>query len=74
MFPIIDEYVSLEDWKRVEKPAKHGGNLKFEVPRVLQRATEPELVRLKQEAGLVIRLWLKALVRGFDKREATIAG
>ncbi|WP_433622356.1 hemerythrin domain-containing protein [Nocardia sp. CA-120079] len=74
VFPIIDEYVSLEDWARVEKAAKQGGNLKFEVPRVLQHATEPELARMKQEAGLVIRLMLKVLVRGFDKREAIIAG
>ncbi|WP_433714862.1 hypothetical protein ACQP2U_12910 [Nocardia sp. CA-084685] len=48
--------------------------MKFEVPRVLQDATEPELVRLKQEAALVIRLMSRVLVRGFDKREAIIAG
>ncbi|WP_433714889.1 hypothetical protein ACQP2U_13065 [Nocardia sp. CA-084685] len=74
VFPIIDAYVSLEDWKRIENAAKQGGNLKFEVPRVLQHATEPELAQLKQDAGLLIRLMLKFLVRGFDKREAIIAG
>ncbi|MFI7670996.1 hemerythrin domain-containing protein [Nocardia sp. NPDC049526] len=74
VFPLVDQYVSVEDWARIEKAAKQGGNLKFELPRVLQHATEPELVRLKQEAGLVIRLMVKVLVRGFDKREAIIAG
>ncbi|WP_062986803.1 hemerythrin domain-containing protein [Nocardia anaemiae] len=74
VFPIIDEHVTLEDWARIEKAAKQGGNLKFEVPRVLQHATEPELVRMKQDAGLAIRLMLKVLVRGFNKREAIIAG
>ncbi|MET7773786.1 hemerythrin domain-containing protein [Nocardia sp. NPDC005366] len=74
VFPIIDRYVSLDDWARVEQAAKKGGNLRFEAPRMVHHADEQELAKLKAAVGPVIRLLLNVMVRSFDKREAIIAG
>ncbi|WP_109530767.1 MULTISPECIES: hemerythrin domain-containing protein [Nocardia] len=74
VFPVVDRYVAVADWDRVEKAAKKGGDMKFEVPRVVRYADERELAKMRAEAGVVIRLMLKVLVRAFDKREAIIAG
>lgn len=74
VFPIVDRYVSVRDWDRVEKAAKKGSVMSFEVPRFVKYATEEELVKLRAEAGPLIRILLSLLVRSFDKREAVIAG
>ncbi|WP_439031059.1 hemerythrin domain-containing protein [Gordonia terrae] len=74
VFPIVDRYVSVADWDRVEKAARKGASMRFEAPRVLRHADERELAKMKQEAGPVVRALLSLLARSFDKREAVIAG
>ncbi|MGW8812279.1 hemerythrin domain-containing protein [Gordonia terrae] len=74
VFPIVDRYVSVADWDRVEKAARAGASMRFEVPRMMRHADERELAKMKSEAGPVIRAMLALLVRSFDKREALIAG
>ncbi|MBH0781150.1 hemerythrin domain-containing protein [Nocardia bovistercoris] len=74
VFPIVDRYVRVDDWERVEKAAKKGSKMSFEVPRFVRYATEEELVELRAGAGPLIRILLGLLVRSFDKREAVIAG
>ncbi|MCT1352084.1 hemerythrin domain-containing protein [Gordonia sp. JH63] len=74
VFPIVDRYVSVADWDRVEKAARSGASMRFEAPRMMRHADERELAKMKREAGPVIRAVLTLLVRSFDKREAIIAG
>ncbi|WP_054814692.1 hemerythrin domain-containing protein [Nocardia arizonensis] len=74
VFPIVDRYVSVADWTRVENAAKKGGKLSFEVPRAVRYATEAELAKLRAEVGPVLRVLIGLMVRSFDKREAVIAG
>lgn len=74
VFPIVDRYVSVADWDRVEKAARRGASMRFEAPRMMRHADELELAKMKREAGPVIRAVLRLLVRSFDKREAIITG
>jgi hemerythrin-like domain-containing protein len=74
VFPIVDRYVSVADWDRVEKAARKGSNMRFEAPRVLRHADEQELAKMKHEAGPLVRALLSLLARSFDRREAVIAG
>ncbi|WP_040706268.1 hemerythrin domain-containing protein [Nocardia takedensis] len=74
VFPVVDRYVRVTDWARVEKAAKKGGKLSFEAPRIARHADDVERARLLAEAGPVIRALLGLMTRRFDKREARIAG
>ncbi|MHC3002994.1 hemerythrin domain-containing protein [Gordonia sp. GN26] len=74
VFPIVDRYVSVTDWDRVEKAARTGGKMSFEAPRMFRHADERELAKMRKEAGPIIRAVLGLLIRSYDRREAIIAG
>ncbi|GAB99566.1 hypothetical protein GONAM_10_00370 [Gordonia namibiensis NBRC 108229] len=74
VFPIVDRYVSVTDWDRVEKAARTGGKMSFEAPRMFRHADACELAKMRKEAGPIIRAVLGLLIRSYDKREAIIVG
>ncbi|NUR87554.1 MAG: hemerythrin domain-containing protein [Nonomuraea sp.] len=74
IFPIIEKYVSEEDWELVEQAVRKGGDIAFDLPRIGQYATEPELGELRRLAGPLLSLVLVLLRPGHRRRQQLIFG
>ncbi|MFC4118255.1 hemerythrin domain-containing protein [Nonomuraea zeae] len=74
VFPVILKYVSVADWAKVEEGVRKGSKLSFEVPRIAQYASPEELAELRREAGLVLRILLRLLNPGHQRRQRLIFG
>ena len=74
VFPVIERYVSVQDWAQVEARIQKRAKLSFEAPRVVLAATPAELATLKAEGGLAIRLLIALLVPPFRRRERAVFG
>ncbi|MBU2666237.1 hemerythrin domain-containing protein [Actinoplanes bogorensis] len=73
--PLIKQYVSDDDWNRVEASIrKRGAAMSFEVPRVLAVCTEAELAEIRQEGGFPVAIMIKLLPLPFKRREALVFG
>ncbi|MET0426506.1 MAG: hemerythrin domain-containing protein [Actinoplanes sp.] len=73
--PLIKEYVSDQDWNRLEaKIRRHGGKMSFEVPRILAVSTEAELAEARREGGIPIAVMIKLFPLPFRRRERAVFG
>ncbi|TQS40969.1 hemerythrin domain-containing protein [Cryptosporangium phraense] len=72
VFPVIEEYVSVANWKEVETRIQKRASLTFEAPRVVAAMTPEEYAALRAEAPLPIRIMIKLLVPRFAKRERLV--
>lgn len=73
--PLIKQYVSDDEWNRVEAAIrKRGAKMTFEVPRILAVATEAELARTRREGGIPVALMIKLLPLPFKRRESRVFG
>lgn len=61
IFPVIREYVSVDDWKIVEKTAQRTGRLSFDGPRTVGASTDQERAMPAKEVSPVLRLLLTVL-------------
>ncbi|MCK2214537.1 hemerythrin domain-containing protein [Actinomadura sp. ATCC 31491] len=74
LFPIIEKYVSEEDWKAVENEVRKGGDIAFDLPRIFQYARPEEMAELRRLAGPVLVAMLALLNRGHRRRQRLIFG
>ncbi len=74
IFPIIQRYVSVEEWERVESEVRKGGNIRFDLPRIEQYAMPSEMAELRKLAGPVLVLLLAMLRGGHRRRQRLIFG
>lgn len=68
VFPVILEYLSVDDWTRVERSAQRSGRLSFELPRALDHASTEELEVFRAEGGAVLVV-LAAIIRPLYRRK-----
>lgn len=61
VFPVIRQYVSVNDWQTIEKTAQRTGRLSFDGPRTVAASTEEERAALAKEVNPILRLLLTAL-------------
>ncbi|SNT04252.1 hemerythrin domain-containing protein [Rhodococcoides kyotonense] len=69
IFPLITEHLPLAEWEAVENAARKGGKVDFELPRVIDVLSPDELVRVKKEGGVMLRIMLPFLRRKYRRRE-----
>lgn len=69
IFPLITSHLPLADWETVENAARKGGKIDFELPRAIDVLSPEELVRVRKEGGLMLRLMLPFLRRRYRRRE-----
>lgn len=69
IFPLITEHLPLAEWEAVENAARTGGKVDFELPRAFDVLTPEELVRLKKEGGMMLRVMIPFLRRKYRRRE-----
>jgi hemerythrin-like domain-containing protein len=74
IFPIIERYVSVADWQKVEAAARKAGNVRFDLPRIERFARPSELAELHRLAGPVLRVMLAVVRPGYRRRERLIFG
>ncbi|MGJ6966177.1 hemerythrin domain-containing protein [Streptosporangium sp. G11] len=74
LFPIIEKYVSVADWQRVETAVRKGGNVRIDLPRIEQYARPDELARLRKLAGPPLTVMLFLFRRGHRRRQRLIFG
>jgi hemerythrin-like domain-containing protein len=68
IFPIMTEYVSVEDWTAVQKQVRQrGGDIAFMLPRAVDSTSPDDLAALKRAAGPALMVLL-ALVRPRHRR------
>ncbi|MFC7533582.1 hemerythrin domain-containing protein [Actinoplanes sp. GCM10030250] len=73
--PLIKQYVSDEEWNRVEAEIRgRGAKMSFEVPRILAVSTPDELAEARREGGIPIALMIKLMPLPFRRREARVFG
>jgi hemerythrin-like domain-containing protein len=74
VFPLIERYVSVRDWTRVEARIRKRAKLSFEVPRAVLAATPAERAAIGADGGLLVRLLIAVLVPPFRRRERAVFG
>lgn len=73
--PLIREYVSDDEWNRVESVIrKRGAKMTFEVPRILAVCTDDELAETRRAGGVPVALMIKLLPLAFKRRESLVFG
>ncbi|GID29344.1 hemerythrin domain-containing protein [Paractinoplanes brasiliensis] len=73
--PLIKQYVSDDEWNRVESAIRRrGAKMTFEVPRILAVATEAELAETRREGGFPVALMIRLLPLPFKRRESLVFG
>jgi hemerythrin-like domain-containing protein len=73
IIPLIKQYVSDQEWTRVEAAVRRrGGKMSFEVPRILAVSTPAELAAARKEGGLAIGLMIKLMPLPFRRRERLV--
>jgi hemerythrin-like domain-containing protein len=71
--PLIKQYVSDQDWARVETTIRRrGAKMSFEVPRILAVSTDAELAEARKEGGIPVALMIKLMPLGFRRRERLV--
>lgn len=71
IFPVIRQYVAVDDWAAVEKTAQRGGRMSFDGPRTVAVMTERERAALSETVGPVLLGLIRVLSvrhRRFDRR------
>ncbi|WP_067137222.1 hemerythrin domain-containing protein [Microtetraspora malaysiensis] len=74
IFPIIERQVSPAAWNAVEKLARKGGKISFELPRIEQYALPSEMAKLRKLAGPVLVVLLALMRGGHRRRQRLIFG
>nr|WP_221382294.1 hemerythrin domain-containing protein [Actinoplanes polyasparticus] len=73
--PLIRQYVSDDEWNRVETAIrKRGAKMSFEVPRILAVSTDDELAETRREGGIPVALMIRLLPLPFKRRESLVFG
>ena len=73
VFPVILRHLTVQDWQGVEAGIrKHGMNLGFELPRIVDNVTDDELERMKAQANVVLRLVLRIVVPRYRRLERAV--
>ncbi|WP_250038216.1 hemerythrin domain-containing protein [Paractinoplanes maris] len=71
--PLIKQYVSDDEWNRVEGAIrKRGAKMSFEVPRVLAVSTADELAEARRAGGIPVAIMIKLLPLPFRRRESLV--
>lgn len=73
-FPVIERYLSVDDWRDVEDRIRKAARMTFELPRIAAAVTPAELVRLKEGAGPVIDVLLFLVTPRYRRMERAIWG
>lgn len=73
-FPVIQRYLSTNDWQDVEGRIRRAARMTFELPRMADVATSAELAELKEQAGPMITIVLFAVRRRHRRMEKAIWG
>lgn len=73
-FPVIVRYLSIADWRDVERRIRRAARMTFELPRIAAAVTPSELARLKQDAGPVIDVMLALVTPRYRRMEKAIWG
>lgn len=71
IFPVIRQYVSVDDWAAVEKVAQRSGRMSFDGPRTVAVMTEQERVALSETVSPILLALITVLSvrhRRFDRR------
>ncbi|MFV8263090.1 hemerythrin domain-containing protein [Mycolicibacterium peregrinum] len=71
IFPVIRQYVSVDDWIAVEKAAQRSGRMSFDGPRTVAVMTEQERVALSETVSPILLALITVLSvrhRRFDRR------
>lgn len=71
IFPVIRQYVSVDDWSAVEKAAQRTGRMSFDGPRTVAVMTEQERVALSETVSPILLALITVLSvrhRRFDRR------
>jgi hemerythrin-like domain-containing protein len=71
IFPVIRQYVSVDDWAAVEKAAQRSGRMSFDGPRTVAVMTEQERVALSETVSPMLLALITVLSvrhRRFDRR------
>ncbi len=71
IFPVIRQYVSVDDWAAVEKAAQRSGRMSFDGPRTVAVMTEQERVALSETVSPILLALITVLSvrhRRFDRR------
>jgi hemerythrin-like domain-containing protein len=74
VFPVVENYVTADQWKVVEDAARKGSSIAFEVPRIGRYITRRERVRILGEGGLPLRVMLRWFEWTGARRERRITG
>ena len=76
IFPVIERYVSVRDWKAVEKGVRSSGTTPtwFELPRAVDQARPEELAELRRLAGPVLVVVLAMMRRRYRRLERAVFG
>lgn len=73
-FPVIERYLSVDDWRDVEDRIRKAARMTFELPRIAAAVTPAELARLKEGAGPVIDVLLFLVTPRYRRMERAIWG
>lgn len=73
-FPVIERYLSVDDWRDVEDRIRKAARMTFELPRIAAAVTPAELTRLKEGAGPVIDVLLFLVRPRYRRLERAIWG
>lgn len=71
IFPVIRQYVSVDDWAAVERAAQRSGRMSFDGPRTVAVMTEQERVALSETVSPILLALITVLSvrhRRFDRR------
>lgn len=71
IFPVIRQYVSVDDWAAVEKAAQRSGRMSFDGPRTVAVMTEQERLALSETVSPILLALITVLSvrhRRFDRR------
>lgn len=74
VFPVVENYVSADQWQIVEEAARKGSSMKFEVPRIGRYISREERTRILGEGGLPLRVMLCWFEWTGARRERVMAG
>jgi hemerythrin-like domain-containing protein len=75
MFPMIEKYLTVAEWAKVEKRARQGGlPMSFMLPRAVDVTDPADMAELKGAAGPVLMILLALVRRGYRRRERLVFG
>ncbi|WP_214109602.1 hemerythrin domain-containing protein [Acrocarpospora catenulata] len=74
IFPVIQKYVTGEEWEQTEKKFRKGGDVRFELAWVSEYTTPEERAFLRAKAGPMLTLMLALIRPGHRRRQRLLFG